>query len=71
MILQLNPTIPIYVVESDRHPSGNGLAFCLIDYSIEHNVLWGVAFDVTGEVWCIENKYIRMQKNVSVGRLIQ
>lgn len=69
-MLQLNPMIPVSVVASDRHPSGSGQAFCLIDYSSEHNVLWGIAFDASGEIWWIENKFVRFQKNVSLGRTL-
>ena len=68
-MLQLNPMIPVFVVPSSgSYPSGSGYAFCLIDYSQEHNVLWGVAFDSTGEVWWVSNKHIRFQKNSSMSR---
>lgn len=66
MILQLDPMIPMVM---DHGPNAQGYAFVLIDYSQEHNVLWGVACDVTGEIWWVPNKYIRFQFNTSMGRV--
>lgn len=63
MILQLNPPIPVHVI--DR---GNGFAFLVTDYSQEHHKLWTVAMDDTGEVWDVPNPLIRMQWNWSMGR---
>ena len=63
MILQLNPSIPVST------PKGNGLAILIIDYSCEHNLMWTVAIDDTGEVWTFQNYDIRMQKNITMGRL--
>ena len=62
MILQLEPTIP---VTTDK---GKGFAFLLIDYGQEHNLLWIVAMDDTGEIWCVPNPDIRVQANWSMGR---
>lgn len=71
MILQLNPMIPVHVVAgAGGHPVGNGFAFAIIDYSSEHHVLWGVAFDDTGQVWWIQNTDIRFQRNASLGRIL-
>jgi hypothetical protein len=62
-ILQLNPPIPLST------PKGNGLAWLVIDYGAEHNILWTVAIDETGEIWTFMNPQVRALKNVSMGRL--
>lgn len=63
MILQLNPTIPIIRI-SDKM---NGYAFLIIDYSQEHHLLFVCAMD-DGEIWTLNNKEIRIQKNISLDR---
>ena len=62
-ILQLNPPIPLDT------PKGSGLAWLVIDYGVEHNLMWTVAIDSTGEMWTFSNKDVRAQKNVSFGRV--
>lgn len=64
MILQLNPTIPIIRVSD----SMKGYAFIVIDYSQEHNLLFTCAID-NGEIWTFNNQEIRIQKNISLGRV--
>lgn len=60
---QLTPPIPIHVLEK-----GKGLAFAVIDYGPEHNLIWVTAIDATGEIWCAPNPKVRMQSNWSMGR---
>lgn len=62
MIIQLNPTIPMSC------PKGSGHAIAVIDYSQEHNLIWVIALDETGEIWSISNPQVRMQKNITMGR---
>lgn len=64
MLLQLNPPIPINVLDK-----GYGECHFIIDYGPEHDVLWGVALDSNGEVWWVPNKDVRFIKNYSVGRI--
>jgi len=64
MMLQLNPSIPVYVVDKGC----NGEAVGWIDYSKEDDLIWVVALDSTGEVWLIPNSKIRFIKNYSIGR---
>ena len=49
-------------------PKGAGYAVAVIDYGLEHSLLWGVALNDTGEIWCVPNSEARMQKNWSAGR---
>jgi hypothetical protein len=63
MFTQLNPPIPLHVLDK-----GDGLAFGVIDYGPEHNLLWITAIDATGEIWCAPNPKVRMQSNWSLGR---
>ena len=62
MILQLNPTIPLDT------PKGSGLAHMVIDYGEEHDLLWVVFIDATGECWTFSNKVVRARKNITFGR---
>ena len=62
MILQLNPPIPIVT------PHGKGLAHLVIDYGIEHDLIWVVFQDDDGQCWSWRNQDIRAQSNVTIGR---
>jgi hypothetical protein len=64
MIIQLNPPIPMTC------PKGSGLAIFLTDYGCEYNHIWTIALDDTGELWSFPNPEVRMQKNITFGRLI-
>ena len=63
MFTQLNPPLPLTVIGK-----GPGMAFAVIDYGAEHNLLWVTAIDATGEIWCAPNPKVRMQNNWSLGR---
>lgn len=63
MIKQLNPSIPVRVVDK-----GIGECLAWIDYGKEDHILWMVAMDDTGEVWTVGNDKIRLLKNTSIGR---
>jgi hypothetical protein len=45
-----------------------GYAFLVIDYSQEHDLLYVCAMD-NGEIWTLNNKAIRVQNNISLGRV--
>ena len=62
-MLQLNPPIPVTCAK------GNGHAMVVLDYSQEHDSLFLVALDETGELWWLPNSQIRMQKNISLNRI--
>lgn len=63
MIKQLNPPLPLAT------PKGKGWAHVVIDYGPEADLLWVVFIDETGECWTFRNQDIRMQPNVTLGRL--
>lgn len=63
MILQLNPTIWL------QTPKGQGLCHFLIDYGEEHDLLWVVVDDATGEIWAWPNPQVRAVKNISLGAI--
>jgi hypothetical protein len=65
MIIQLNPPIPV------RTPHGKGTAQMVIDYGVEHDLLWVVFQNDTGECWCWRNQDIRAQNNITIGRDIK
>ena len=62
-MLQLNPTIPIIRISDNM----KGYAFIVIDYSQEHDLYFVCAMD-NGEIWTLNNKDIRMQSNLTIGR---
>lgn len=61
MMLQLNPPLPVVT------PKGKALAHVLIDMGAEHDLLW-VCFEEDGQVWTWNNKDIRAQTNITMGR---
>lgn len=63
-MIQLNPPIPLLT------PKGEGVAWFIIDYGIEHNLQWIVAIDSTGEIWTFQNPDVRAQKNITQGRIL-
>jgi hypothetical protein len=65
MVLQLNPPIPMTVIGK-----GDGYAIAMIDYGPEYHLMWIVAIDSTGELWTMPNPQVRMQKNITLGRII-
>lgn len=60
---QLSTPLPVAV-----EGKGKGLAFAVIDYGPEHNLIWVTALDDTGEVWCAPNPLVRMRANWTMGR---
>ena len=63
MFVQLNPPIPVSVIDK-----GDGFAVGVIDYGQEHNLIWVTALNASGEIWCVPNPKVRMQKNWTMGR---
>ncbi len=61
-ILQLEPPLPL------NTPKGSGLAHFLVDYSCEYDLYWVVILDDSGEIWTFNNKEVRGQKNITLGR---
>lgn len=62
MFTQLHTPLPMHTSK------GAGMAFAVIDYGIEHNLLWVVALDASGEIWCVPNSEVSMRGNWSAGR---
>jgi hypothetical protein len=62
MIHQLNPTIPLIT------PKGKGFAHLVLDYSQEHDLMWVVFLNSSGECWTFGNKDVKIDDNVSFGR---
>ena len=63
MLTQLNPTIPVNVIDK-----GAGFAIAVIDYGQEHNLIWVTAITGSGEIWCAPNPKVRMDTNWTMGR---
>ena len=63
---QLNPTLPMTV-----EGKGKGHAFAVIDYGQEHHLIWVVAIDGSGEIWCAPNPKVLVQANWTLGRSVE
>lgn len=63
MITRIDPPLPLDT------PKGKGYAHFLIDYSTEHDLVWVVFIDETGECWCFRNPDIRLRSNITFGRI--
>jgi hypothetical protein len=63
-MIQLNPQIPVWC-----GVRGTGVAIGWIDYSVEHHLMWIIALDKDGTVWILPNTEVRLQKNISMGRI--
>ncbi len=61
-MLQLNPPLPVTT------PKGLGVAHVLIDYGVEHDLIW-VVFQQDGSCWSWRNQDVRAQENVTFGRI--
>jgi hypothetical protein len=59
---QLNPAIPVDT------PKGRGYAIWRELLSQEHDTLWTVIIDETGQFWDFPQPLIRAQPNSSMGR---
>jgi hypothetical protein len=55
-MIQLNPPIAVTTLK------GKGLAHVLIDQGPEHDLLWVVFLDDTGQCWTFSNREIRAQR---------
>jgi hypothetical protein len=62
-LVQLDPPLPLVT------PRGNGLAYAVIDYGIDFDLIWVIAMDETGQVWCVRNPEVRMGQNITQGRI--
>jgi hypothetical protein len=63
MMIRIDPPLPLIT------PKGKALAHFLIDYGMEHDLLW-VCFQYnTGECWTWKNSEIRADNNITMGRL--
>lgn len=65
MILQLNPPLPM------NCQKGPGLAHFVIDEGVEHNLMWVIFIDGTGEVWTFQNPDVRAPQNITMGRIYE
>jgi hypothetical protein len=63
IIVQLNPQWPV------NTPKGEGYVVALLDYSQEHDTLFKVCINATGEYWDFPQSQVRGVKNFSLNRL--
>lgn len=63
MIIELTSPIPMIT------PKGKAWAHFMIDYGMEHDLLWVCFQDDTGECWTWTNKDVRIQKNITYNRI--
>jgi hypothetical protein len=61
-MIQLDPPLPVTT------PKGKALAHILIDYGPEHDLVWVCFQNETGECWSWNNKDVKAQANITMGR---
>lgn len=66
MLMQLDPPIPLLILCKGRWEKA--LAHILLDYGVEHDLMWVCFADATGECWTLRNQDIRAQGNLTIGR---
>ena len=62
MITRIDPPLPLETIK------GSGFAHFLIDYGVEHHLIWVVFLNESGECWSFQNPEIRLEKNWTMGR---
>jgi hypothetical protein len=69
-VIQLNPQIPLLVVGGSgwKGPTGKGVALFVIEGGRDDNLIWTIAFDDGGAIWCVDNRYVRAVSNITYGR---
>jgi len=63
-ITRIDPPLPLL------NPKGKAMAHFLIDYGLEHDLYWVCFQDDTGECWTWNNSVIRLQNNITTGRIL-
>jgi hypothetical protein len=68
-VTRLDPTIPMLYGRdgADGWEIHKGRAFALIDYSEDTYCHFVIADDDTGQVWIIDNRFVRVRGNESLG----
>lgn len=64
MIIQLNPPLVFHT------PKGKAVAHFLIDYGYEQDLMWVCFQHETGECWTWTNKDVRIESNLTLGRIV-
>lgn len=62
-LTQFAPPIPMTI-----EGKGDGYAIAVLDYGQEHHLIWVVALDANGEIWCAPNPTVRLRSNWTMGR---
>lgn len=65
---QLDPQLPVVVKTGTVWEKGYAIA--TIDYSQDHDLLWVVGLDKTGEIMTVPNGEVRLQNNWSLYRRV-
>ena len=63
MLTQLNPPLPLLT------PKGKAWAHLVIDYGPEADLMWVCFQDEDGACWTWSNRDVRIQANVTIGRV--
>jgi hypothetical protein len=62
-VIELRFPIPIDTIK------GRGLAYFIDDCGIDHDLIWTVALDASGEFWSFRNRDVRAVTNWTMGRM--
>jgi hypothetical protein len=64
-MIQLHSPLPLDT------PKGKGWCHLVIDYGMEHDLLFVCFIDATGECWTFNNRDIRIQSNITMNRPLE
>jgi len=63
MYTELKQSLPVHVIDK-----GDGYAIAVIDYGQEHDLIWVVVLNESGEIWSVRNQEVRVKSNWTMGR---
>ena len=61
-MLQLDPALPVVT------PKGKAMAHVLIDYGLEHDLLWVCFQEADRQIWTYRNLDVLADSNITFGR---
>lgn len=65
---RIDPPLPVLAEEQRGEEFVKATAYAWIDYGLDHDLIWLIAYDESREFWCLANKFIRCQDNITAGR---
>lgn len=65
---RIDPPMPVMAQTGKGAEPAPAMAHAWIDYGLDHDLIWLVAFDGSRQFWCIRNQGVRAVDNITAGR---